>query len=211
MERDVDQGKGKEWRGEERNTSNKNKTEVVGGTRKAKEAESTTTTTKKSKNQVASDPSVRIVNSHLGTALPQEWIPDDDCMKVAYDHGMDGVEVESEVVRFHAINAQRGTFSQNWNKTWTLWCIEFKRRKAREVGKAPPRVEVSNGKPYVPSQKDWEFAAKYYARSGRWNVVTLGPAPTSPDCRCPPVVLLKYGIDPKTCQSGLAASTAAPQ
>lgn len=131
----------------------------------------------------------------LGTALPEQWIPDDDCMKLAFDSGMDGAEVESEVIRFHALNAQRGTFSQNWNKTWTLWCAEFKRRKAKESAKAPPRVEVSKADPgFVPTERDWDSAAKIYAQIGRWNVA-FGPEPTSPACRCPPDILAKYIVN----------------
>lgn len=133
--------------------------------------------------------------SAMGTALPEDWIPDESCMKLAFDSGMNGAEVESEVIRFHALNAQRGTFSQNWNKTWTLWCSEFKRRKDKEAAKAPPRVEVSKADPnYVPTERDWDSAAKIYAQIGRWNV-SFGPEPTSPACRCPPDILAKYIVN----------------
>lgn len=158
-------------------------------------AAGTTTTTKvESDLALQGQPAAKPV-SPLGTALPEDWIPDEACMQVAHDHGMDGAEVDSEVLRFHAVNAQRGAFSQNWNSTWTLWCAEFKRRKAKEAAKAPPRVEVSKADPnYVPSERDWEFAAKHYAQSGRWNL-SLGPDPTSPTCKCPPDILAKYIVN----------------
>jgi hypothetical protein len=159
-------------------------------------AAGTTTTTQIENDLVVQGVALKQPASPLGNALPEDWIPDDDCMKVAFDHGMDGAEVENEVLRFHAVNAQRGTFSQNWNKTWTLWCVEFKKRRDKEAAKAPPRVEVSKGdaKPYVPTERDWDFAAKHYAQCGRWNI-SLGPEPTSPACKCPPNILAKYVVN----------------
>jgi hypothetical protein len=126
------------------------------------------------------------------TALPEDWIPNDACIEVAHNHGMTDAELEGELLRFQALNAQRGTFSQNWNKTWTLWCAEFKRRKGKEAGKAPPRVELTKADPnFVPTERDWDSAAKIYAQIGRWNVA-FGPEPTSPACKCPPDILAKY-------------------
>jgi hypothetical protein len=154
-----------------------------------------TTTTTKVGNDLVRGKAPKRTADPLGTPLPEDWIPDEACMKVAFDHGMDGAEVESEVPRFHAFNAQRGMFSQNWNKTWTLWCIEFKKRKAKEAAKPTPRVEVSNNAPHVPSERDWDFAAKMYAASGRWNMVNMGPEPTSPACRCPPDILGKHIVN----------------
>lgn len=160
------------------------------------EAPAGTTTTTQVENELAlqEEPAAKPV-SPLGTALAEDWIPDESCMKVAFDSGMSGVEVETEVQRFHALNAQRGTFSQNWNKTWTLWCAEFKRRKDKEAAtKAPPRVEVSKGSPFVPTDKQWDGAAKLYAQNGRWHI-DYGPEPTSPACRCPPDILEKYIVN----------------
>jgi hypothetical protein len=140
----------------------------------------------------------------LGTALPEDWIPDEACIEVARDHGM--TDIEGEVLRFQALNAQRGTFSQNWSKTWTLWCAEFKRRTAEKAAKAPPRVEVSAN--YEPTTRDWDFAAKMYRGNGRWNI-QLGPEPTSRACRCPSDILTKYGINLATDQTRGAPSMAA--
>lgn len=156
-----------------------------------------TTTTTQDENALAlqAEPAAKLVNP-LGSVLSGDWIPDEACIAVAHDHGMTDADVESEVLRFHALNAQRGTFSQNWNSTWTLWCAEFKRRKAKAPAKAPPRIETSKADPnYTPTERDWDFAAKLFAQAGRWNVLALGPEPTSPACRCPPDVLAKYIVN----------------
>jgi hypothetical protein len=207
MQRDVHQGKGKERKGEEGKSSNKIKTAVVVSTvpvKKPEGPESTTKTTEEPINSIEEISSARVTNNPLGTALPEDWIPDEACIEVARDHGM--TDIEGEVLRFQALNAQRGTFSQNWSKTWTLWCAEFKRRTAEKAAKAPPRVEVSAN--YEPTTRDWDFAAKMYRGNGRWNI-QLGPEPTSRACRCPSDILTKYGINLATDQTRGAPSMAA--
>lgn len=131
----------------------------------------------------------------IGSPLPEDWKPNEQDRQVAHSFGMDDPTIEVEVLRFHALNAQRGTSSQNWNKTWTLWCAEFKRRKDKEAATAPPRVEVSAG--FKPTPEQWDGAAKFYASTSRWSS-QLGPDPMSPACRCPKDILTKHGIDPDT-------------
>ena len=98
--------------------------------------------------------------------------------------------------RFHAHNAQRGAFSQNWNSTWTLWCVEFKRRKAKEAAKAPPRVEVSKGDAAYGADRQGlgVLGEKLYAQTGRWNP-GYGPEPTSPACKWGPDILAKHIVN----------------
>lgn len=130
----------------------------------------------------------------VGTALPESWVPDESCIAVAHDHGMTDADLDSEVPRFHALNAHRGTFSQNWNKTWTLWCAEFKRRKGVAAAKAAPHVEVRST--HQPTEKEWAMAVKRWnANNSLWSRY-LGPAPDLPGCRCPVTVLREHGIEP---------------
>lgn len=152
-----------------------------------------TTTTQVENDLVVQGEAPERPSNPLGTALPEDWIPDEACLTVAFEHGMGEVDVESEVLRFHALNAQRGTFSQNWAKTWTLWCAEFKRRADKAAAKAPPRVEVSAG--FKPTPEQWDGCAKLYAQTGRWSS-QFGPDPESPACRCPPEILEKHLPNP---------------
>jgi hypothetical protein len=203
VQRDVHQRKGKERKGGERKPSNKIKSAVVVSSELDKtleKFESTTATTEEPVKSIEEICSNGVRSNRLGTLLPEEWVPNEACIRVAHDHGMINADIESELLRFQALNAHHGTLSQNWNKTWTLWCAEFKRRRDKEVVKAPQRVELFKGAaaPYVPTDRDWDFAAKMYASAGRWNLA-YGPEPTSPACRCPPSILAKHGVDLGTC------------
>jgi hypothetical protein len=133
--------------------------------------------------------------SRLGTALPKTWVPDDACIEVANDHGMTEDVIAGEVLRFHAHNAQRGTFSHNWNETWTLWCAEWKRRADMEASKVAPRIEVSGS--FKPMPKQWHDAARIWATEQRWSR-QFGPEPGMGACRCPPDILIAHGINPDT-------------
>lgn len=137
--------------------------------------------------------------SPLGTALPETWVPDDGCIEVAHSHGMTDAEIDTEVLRFHALNTQRGTFSQNWNSTWTLWCAEFKRRKDAEAAKAAPRVEVNA--PHQPTKSEWMNAVRRWKSNNSLWSRHLGPSPDLPTCRCPADVLAELGIQPVTLPS----------
>lgn len=184
-----EKGKG---RGEEDSTNHIDKPVVVVVPSAPEAAPSTTTTT-----QVENELALQVETAEppanpLGTALPEDWVPDDACIEIAHDHGMTDAELEDEVQQFHAYNSSRGAFSQNWNGTWTRWCGNFKRRKA---AKAPPRVEVTKADPqYAPTERDWHSAVKIYAQIGRWNI-QFGPEPTSPACKCPPDILAEYIIN----------------
>ncbi len=153
-----------------------------------------TTTTKVENELVVEDTQPKQLGSILGTALPETWLPDESCISVAHDHGMS--DIDGEVMRFHAVNAQRGTFSQNWNATWTLWCAEFRRRKLAEAVKAPARAELN--KQHGPTLDEWRGAvARWKRNNSHWSRY-LGPEPGMGGCKCPPSILTEAGIDPLT-------------
>ncbi|MET4187587.1 hypothetical protein ABIB86_000464 [Bradyrhizobium sp. JR1.7] len=159
-------------------------------------ASGTTTTTKVENDLAVQETQPKQIGSALGTVLPETWVPDETCIAVAHDHGMTDSDIDGEVLRFHALNAQRGTFSQNWSKTWTLWCAEFKRRATKESAKAPARVEVSAA--YKPSIDEWEKAVeRWKANNSHWSR-HYGPEPGMSGCRCPAPLLIAHGIDPAT-------------
>ena len=135
--------------------------------------ESTTKTTEKPINSIEEISSARVTNNPLGTALPEDWIPDEACIEVARDHGM--TDIEGEVLRFQALNAQRGAFG-DWSKTWTLWCAEFKRhsRESRQGAAARGVGELR------ADDARLGFRGKVRG-NGRWNI--SWPEPTSRACR----------------------------
>lgn len=188
-------GEKRKGSGEEDSSNHIDKPVVVVVPREPETPAGTTTTTQVENDLARQGGAAKPPVSPLGTALPETWIPDEACITVAFEHGMGELDIEPEVLRFHALNAQRGTFSQNWSKTWTLWCAEFKRRAAKDTAKAPPRVEVSAG--YKLTLEQWHAAARRWATTQQWSG-QLGPDPESPACRCPKDILAAHNIDPAT-------------
>lgn len=157
---------------------------VVVVTREPEKPASTTTTTK------AID-EVLVKANPLGTALPDDWTPNDHDQAVAASFGMAGAVVEEQLLEFHAYNASRGTFSPDWSATWFRWCSAWKVKQPKEA----PRVQLSTG--YVPTEADWNSAAKTWAKQQRWSR-HLGNEPGMGGCKCPPAILTAHGIDPAT-------------
>jgi hypothetical protein len=143
----------------------------------------------------------RGLGSIIGTELPADWIPSDElCEQVKADFGMTDADLQAEVPAFHALNAQGGTRSKDWNATFKLFCKRWKEHKDKQ---APPRVEVSrqpepvNSNLFKPTDEQWEGCIRLYAQTGRWGA-QFGPDPMSRACRAPRALLQKYGIDLET-------------
>jgi hypothetical protein len=132
----------------------------------------------------------------MGRPLPDDWVPDEaTCRKVEADFDMGLPDINAELPTFHALNVQNGTLSQDWAATFYLFAKQWKLRAAR----AAPRLELSKApaKPFVPTEADFDKAAAFYARTGRWSR-DHGPDPMSPACRCPSPILERHGINPVT-------------
>jgi hypothetical protein len=143
----------------------------------------------------------------MGRPLPADWVPDDATIdKVLIDFGMMLADVNAELPTFHALNVQNGTLSQDWASTFYLFAKQWKLRAAR----APPRLELSKApaRPFVPMEADFEKAAAFYAKTGRW-MREHGPDPMSPACKCPPEILRKHGINPETGERNIPPQKAA--
>jgi hypothetical protein len=133
----------------------------------------------------------------LGRPLPVDWLPDEPTIaKVLADFGMTDDDVRAELLTFHAYNAQHGTFSKNWSATWQMWCARWKERQGRAT---PARVQLSKSPttPHEPTESEWDFTVKIYAKTGRWSH-QFGPDPMSGKCRCPIAILVKNGINAET-------------
>jgi hypothetical protein len=79
--------------------------------------------------------------SIMGTELPADWIPSDElCEEVKRVFCMNEADLEVEVPAFHALNAQAGTVSRDWNATFRLFCKRWKEHRDK---KAAPRVELT--------------------------------------------------------------------
>jgi hypothetical protein len=110
-------------------------------------------------------------------------------------------DINAELPAFHALNAQGGTLSKDWNATFRLFCKRWREHKDKQ---APPRIEMSrpasdpvNSRLWAPTEKDWDGAVKLWASIDRWSA-QFGPDPASRSCRCPKEILERHGIDPAT-------------
>lgn len=140
----------------------------------------------------------------LGTTLPETWTPSEADQATAKAYGMDDDAIRSEVLTFHAYNAQHGTFSKNWAATWQMWCARWKDREAAKPKPPAPRVEVN----HQPTDDNWDRACRLWSKGNSvWSYKSLGPEPGQIGCRCPIAFLTKYNIDPQT---GLVARSKEP-
>ncbi|OAE96749.1 hypothetical protein AYJ54_36325 [Bradyrhizobium centrolobii] len=136
--------------------------------------------------------------SLIGKPLPSDWTPNDQlCEEVKSTFGMTDADLQAELPAFHALNAQRGTFSNNWDSTFQLFCKRWKEHRDKQ---AAPRAQLNrmpgSGDRFVPGPADWDKAAELYGKTGRWPR-EHGPDPMSPACKCPVEILRKHGINEK--------------
>lgn len=129
----------------------------------------------------------------LGTLLPEDWIPGSMEIETAKAYGMSDDDVKSELLIFHALNAQNGTWSKNWGATWQLFCARWKERKATQAKKPAARLELNTT--YAPSPSEWDYGARMWAKDQSKWPRSLGADPSTGRCRCPPEILKKYGIN----------------
>jgi hypothetical protein len=129
--------------------------------------------------------------------LPVDWVPDAAILaKVEADFGMTIDDAKQELPAFHALNVQKGTLSHDWSATFYLFAKQWKVRQGRAT---PARVQLSKtpATPHEPTESEWDFTVKTYAKTGRWSH-QFGPDPMSGKCRCPIAILVKNGINAET-------------
>jgi hypothetical protein len=132
-----------------------------------------------------------------GTALPATWVPSDKlCEAMSRDYGMTDADLQAEVPAFHALNVERGTLSADWDSTFRLFCKRWKEHRDRQ---APAGIEVSrSAAPWQPTEQDWSNQIARWARNNSNWSRHFGPEPGMSGCKCPPEILERHGIDPKT-------------
>lgn len=140
----------------------------------------------------------RNLGATIGTPLPEKWTPDDElCEAVRVDYGLTDDDIRTELTAFHAHHAANGSFSANWRASFQTWCKRWKEHRDKQ---APPRVQVSNTTPKRPDQftaDEWSNIAGFYSRTGVWQR-GAGGEPGQLSCVCPPDILEKHNVDPKT-------------
>lgn len=128
----------------------------------------------------------------LGTTIDPQFWPCANHITVCNIDGADAETIKREVGGFIATHQERGTFSRDWDASWTMWWKRWKDHRdavaAKAAKKAAPRVEVS-------TVIDWAAHAKRWAGGMGWPR-GVGAEPGAATCGCPTDVLVAHGIDP---------------
>lgn len=136
----------------------------------------------------------------LGTPIDPAFWPCVNHISVCNIDGADAETIRREVAGFIATHQERGTFSHDWDASWTMWWKRWRdhrdKEAAKEAKKPKPRVEVSSR--YEPTDDEWARACERFAKDGSGWSRQYGPEPGMGACRCPPAILIAAGINPKT-------------
>lgn len=132
--------------------------------------------------------------AEIGTPIPDGWRPSVGMLQRCAADGATDVEIDAEITTFVYDRQASGAFSHDWNASFGKWWQRFKEHKAKQEAKKPkgkPRVEVN-------TTIDWDREiVRWKGNNSRWHR-GLGPEPGQINCVCPPDLLRKHGIDPKT-------------
>jgi uncharacterized protein YdaU (DUF1376 family) len=133
---------------------------------------------------------VKKQKSSVASRLDPNWTPDQADEKVAGGFGMSAVDISSEVTRFRAYHAEKGTSSHDWSASWLKWCSRWDGRpvpiKPLGVGEvvASQKVHV---KMDTPQWEAWQVHVKETTGKGTpfdknfgWYFDSEWP-PSSPD------------------------------
>jgi hypothetical protein len=136
----------------------------------------------------------------LGTPIDPQFWPCENHITVCAIDGADAETIKREVEGFIATHQERGTFSQDWNASWTMWWKRWKDHRdalaAKAAKQAKPRVEVSSR--YAPTDEEWQRACQRFAKDGSGWSRQFGPEPGMRACRCPQNFIIEAGMDPAT-------------
>ena len=119
-----------------------------------------------------SNPPSPEISNHVGSPkgspasrLDPNWTPNAADEKVARDYGMMQADIASEVTKFRAHHAAKGTLSHDWSASWSMWCSRWDRRpvpiKPSIGGEviAPQKVHVKQDTP------QWEAWQAYLRKT----------------------------------------------
>lgn len=141
-------------------------------------------------------PPAKVVDVELEVGpVPTDFTPDPATSDRARAAGMTVAEIDAEVRKF--VIKRRGQLGDDWQGSFALWIEREIAHRAKQVAKAPPRIEVNNA-PYVPTEAETERALVNFSRGIPWSHKTFGPEPGMYGCRISPALFEKLGLDPTT-------------
>jgi uncharacterized protein YdaU (DUF1376 family) len=136
----------------------------------------------------------------LGSEIDPAFWPSGENVERAWSQGFSDANIEAEVRKFVGHHQDKGGLSKDWQGSFAKWLErEIAHRAKQQPAKAPARVEVNNA-------PDWDSYCKMWLTLQRWPSHGAGGEPGMVSCTCPPEILTKHGIDPKTGFKQRAAS-----
>ncbi|MBB4375614.1 hypothetical protein [Bradyrhizobium sp. SBR1B] len=123
------------------------------------------------------------------TALPDDFSLDDQTYNRALEQLGSADAVTRSLSRFRDHHRSKGTFRCDWQAAARLWIDDDMRGGRRAPGPAAkPRKS--------PDDHAWDQVLTSFKSTGNWTkyVDEFGPDPSSPACRVPEHMLLKYGL-----------------
>ena len=103
-------------------------------------------------------------------------------------------EIDAEVRKFIGTRQADGSFSHDWQGSFSVWIEREIAHRSKQKPKAAPRIEVNN----VPTEADYAHALHLFADGVQWPYKSLGPEPGHRGCKVPTALIEKHGLDPKT-------------
>lgn len=136
----------------------------------------------------------------LGTPIDPKFWPCENHITICNIDGASTEMIEREVGAFVARHRAAGTFSNDWDASWSMWWKRWRdwrdSEAAKEAKKAKPRVEVSSR--FQPTDEQWQRACEKFAKDGSGWSRQYGPEPGMGGCRCPKRIVILAGINPTT-------------
>jgi len=106
---------------------------------------------------------IRKLDSTEASSLDRNWIPNVADENVARDYGMSNADIDSELRKFQAHHAEKGSTSHDWSASWLKWCSRWNGKpmpiKTSIIGEAgaAPKVHV---KADTPEWEAWQAYLK---------------------------------------------------
>jgi uncharacterized protein YdaU (DUF1376 family) len=121
-----------------------------------------------------SSPPSQEVGSHVGksysaTTLDPNWTPNAADGNVASDYGMSHIDIASEVKKFRAHHAEKGSSSHDWSASWLKWCARWDGKSIStkpSTGDEADTVRKVHVKADTPEWEAWQAYLKQTTGKG---------------------------------------------
>jgi hypothetical protein len=123
-------------------------------------------------------------------ALPDDWKPSLEAIDLARARRINVMLVAS---KFRDTIKAEGKTYDDYDAAFLRW---VRTERLPPEGESETYYEPQRN--YTPTAREFELAAANFAKNNSFWGKAMGPEPGMSGCKCPPEILIKFGIDPKT-------------